>query len=68
LLLDDNIHDVGGAGDNHQQLEAKKLLDIQKKVGFCYVEQDGVVIKELITDEVRDRKKKQEWVQRDSSQ
>ncbi|CAJ2656659.1 unnamed protein product [Trifolium pratense] len=34
--------------------ESIKLLEIQKKVGFCYKEADGVVVKVLVNDEQRD--------------
>ncbi|MCH84550.1 reverse transcriptase, partial [Trifolium medium] len=41
--------------------DAKKLLLLQKHVGFNYHEIDGDVIKALSEDERRDRSKKQEW-------
>jgi hypothetical protein len=43
--------------------EATKLLNIQKQVGFNYIEADDLVINVLKADEVRDRKKKEEWEQ-----
>ncbi|MCH80905.1 hypothetical protein A2U01_0001681 [Trifolium medium] len=54
--------------DIHQHLEATKLLEVQKTVGFCYDKSDGEVIKELLTDEVRDRTKKVEWEQKQGYQ
>ncbi|MCH81328.1 RNA recognition motif, partial [Trifolium medium] len=49
--------------DLQYQHEASKLLKVQKLVGFSYDKPDGEVIKELVTDEVRDRAKKLEWEQ-----
>ncbi|MCH99798.1 hypothetical protein A2U01_0020813, partial [Trifolium medium] len=62
LLLPDEDNPLGTPQrDIHLQQEASKLLVVQKSVGFCYDKPDGDVIKELVTDEVRDRAKKSEW-------
>ncbi|KAK2434440.1 hypothetical protein QL285_019587 [Trifolium repens] len=51
-----------------QDLEAPKLLLIQKQIGFCYKEQDEEIMQMLSNDETRDRLKKQEWEQRRGNQ
>jgi hypothetical protein len=51
-----------------QDLDAQKLLQIQKQVGFCYNEQDDEIVQVLSNDEARDRLKKEEWKQRRGNQ
>jgi hypothetical protein len=68
LLCDGSFQEGANTGTDYQHLEAAKLLQIQKNVGFCYEVHDSVAVKELIIDEVRDRSKKQEWEQREVPQ
>jgi hypothetical protein len=48
--------------------EPSKLLKLQQQVGFNYTEPDEEVIKILANDEQCDRKKKQEWEQKNGLQ
>jgi hypothetical protein len=68
-----NLLSNEGEGDSvlpapEQDLDAPKLLLIQKQIGFCYKEQDEEIVQVLSNDETRDRLKKQEWEQRRGNQ
>jgi hypothetical protein len=70
-----NLLAVGDVGDDFissnvvlGDLEASKLLKIQKEVGFCYKENDDAVVQILSDEELRDRTKKAEWEHRSSDQ
>jgi hypothetical protein len=68
-----NLLSNEGVGDSvlpapEQDLDAPKLLLIQKQIGFCYKEQDEEIVQVLSNDETRDRLKKQEWEQRRGNQ
>jgi hypothetical protein len=70
-----NLQAIGDVGDAfissnvaHGDLEASKLLKIQKEVGFCYKENDDEVVQILSDEELRDRTKKAEWENRSSDQ
>jgi hypothetical protein len=70
-----NLLAVGDVGDDFissnvvlGDLEASKLLKIQKEVGFCYKENDDAVVQILSDEELRDRTKKAEWENRSSDQ
>jgi hypothetical protein len=54
--------------DKIKLIEAAKLLHIQKKVGFNFVERDGEVVKQLVEQEESDRVKKMEWEKREGDQ
>ncbi|MCH87330.1 hypothetical protein A2U01_0008198 [Trifolium medium] len=49
-------------------VEAAKLLNIQKEVGFTFEEIEGETIKQLIDQEGCDRVKKLDWEQRNGDQ
>jgi hypothetical protein len=49
-------------------VEATKLLQIHKRVGFSFVEGDNEIIRQLATQEGCDREKKMEWEKRNCDQ
>jgi hypothetical protein len=59
---------VTAAPAHDQDLDAPKILQIQKQIGFCYKEQDEEVVQVLSNEETRDRSKKAEWEQRRGNQ
>jgi hypothetical protein len=67
-LLSNEGEGVTTVPTQDQDLDAPKLLQIQKQVGFCYKEQDEDIVQVLSNDEARDRLKKEEWKQRRGNQ
>jgi hypothetical protein len=60
----DSLPEVGRVGQRETtDLGSLKLLEIQKKVGFCYENPIEEVVKVLDDDEQRDRLKKLQWEQ-----
>jgi hypothetical protein len=55
-------------GEREEVIQAAKLLSLQKEVGFNFVDQDDVIIKQLVNEEKCDRAKKMEWEQREVDQ
>jgi hypothetical protein len=49
---------ITAAPAHDQDLDAPKILQIQKQIGFCYKEQDEEVVQVLSNEETRDRSKK----------
>ncbi|KAK2423265.1 hypothetical protein QL285_033730 [Trifolium repens] len=68
LALGDDGDDIHSTNADPGDLEASKLLQIQKEVGFCYKENDGAVVQILSEGELRDRTKKAEWEQKTCDQ
>jgi hypothetical protein len=56
------------ADEREKVIQAAKLLNIQKGVGFTFVETDVVTINQLVENEKSDRVKKMEWEQRECDQ
>jgi hypothetical protein len=54
--------------DRDKLIEAAKLLNIQKDVGFTFVEATEDTLKHLVDQEICDRAKKLEWEKREGDQ
>jgi hypothetical protein len=58
----------GGIEEKEKLIEAAKLLNIQKEVGFTFEDTDDMTLKQLVDHERVDRVKKMEWERREGDQ